>query len=42
MVSMALVQWGVGAILGNAYYVAFLLGSEMPADFHYRNWTLGI
>ena len=48
MVSMVLVPWGVGAILGNRYriqgqnYVALLQGSEMISRFHYRNWILGI
>ena len=48
MVSMALVLWGIGATLENGYgiqrqnYVAFLLGSEMSAGFHYRNLMLGI
>ena len=48
MVSMALVLWGVGTILGNGHriqgqnYVALLLGSEMSAGFHYRNLILGI
>ena len=48
MVSMALVLWGVGAILGNGYavqgqnYVALLLGSEISAGFYYRNSILGI
>ena len=38
----------VGAILGNwrgiqgQYYVALLQGSEMTAEFHYRNWNFGI
>ena len=38
----------VGAVLGNwrgiqgQYYVALLQGSEMAAEFHYRNWNLGI
>ena len=46
MVNMALVLWGVDAILGNGYgilgknYVALLLRSEMLAGSHYRN--LGI
>ena len=48
MVSMVLVLWGVGAILGNGYgiqgrnFVALLRGSEMSAGFHYRNLILGI
>ena len=48
MVSMALVLWEVGVILGNGYgtegqnYVALLLGSEISAEFHYRNLILGI
>ena len=48
MVSMVLVPWGVGAILGNRYriqgqnYVALFQGSEMISRFHYRNWILGI
>ena len=48
MVSMALVLWGVGAILGNGNgiqgqsYVALPLRSEMSAGFHYRNLTVGI
>ena len=48
MVSMALVPWGVGAILGNEYgiqgqnYVALLQGSEITAGFHYWNWILDI
>ena len=48
MVSMALVLWGVGAILWNGYgvqgqnYVALLLGSEMTGGFYYRNWILRI
>ena len=43
MVSMTLVLWIVGFILGNGYgiygqnYVALLLGNEMAAVFHYRN-----
>ena len=38
----------VGAVLGNwrgiqgQYYVALLQRSEMAAEFHYRNWNLGI
>ena len=46
MVSMVLVQWVVGAILGNGYGiqgqndVALLQGSEITAGFHYRNWIL--
>ena len=48
MVSMVLVPWGVGAILGNWYeiqgqnYVALLQGSEIKAGFHYRDWILDI
>ena len=48
MVSMILVRWDVAAILGNRYgiqgqtYVALLLGSQIPAGFHYRNLILGI
>ena len=48
MVSMVLVMWGVGAILGNGYgiqglnYLALLQGSEITAGFHYRNWILDI
>ena len=48
MVSMVLVPWGVGAILGNWYgiqrhnYVALLQGSEITAGFLYRNWILDI
>ena len=48
MVSMVLLLWGVGAILGNGYgiegqnYVALLQGSEMSAGFHYRSFVLGI
>ena len=48
MVSMALVLWGAGAILGNRYgiegqsYVVLPQGSEMSARFHYRNLTVGI
>ena len=43
MVSMVLVSWVVGAILGNGYGiqgqndVALLQGSEITAGFHYRN-----
>ena len=43
MVSMVLVPWVVGAILGNGYGiqgqndVAILQGSEITAGFHYRN-----
>ena len=43
IMSMALGQRGVGAILGNRYgiqgqnYVGLLLGSEISAGFHYRN-----
>ena len=43
MVSMVLVPWVVGAILGNGYGiqgqndVALLQGSEITAGFHYRN-----
>ena len=46
--SMALVLWGVGTILGNGHriqgqnYVALLLGSEMSAGFHHRNLIFGI
>ena len=45
---MILVRWDVAAILGNRYgiqgqtYVALLLGSQIPAGFHYRNLILGI
>ena len=48
MVSMVLVPWGVGAILGNGYiiqgqnYVTLLQGSEVTAGFHCRNWILDI
>ena len=48
MVSMVLVPWGVGAILGNGYriqgqnYVTLLQGSEITAGFHCRNWILDI
>ena len=48
MLSMALVLWGAGTILGNGYgiqgqsYVVLPLGSEMSAGFHYRNLTVGI
>ena len=48
MVSMVLVLWGIGAILGNGYriqwqnYVALLQGSEIMAEFHYKNWILDI
>ena len=48
MVSMVLVPWIVGAILGNGYgihaqnYVALLQESEITAGFCYRNWILGI
>ena len=45
---MVLVPRNVAVILGNRYgiqgqtYVALLLGSEIPAGFHYRNLILGI
>ena len=48
MVSMVLVLWEVGAILGNGYgiqgqnYVAMLQGCRMPAGFLSRNLILGI
>ena len=47
MVSMVLVAWRVGAILGNGYgiqaqNVALLQESEITAGFCYRNWMLGI
>ena len=48
MVSMVLVLWGLGYILGNGYgiqgqnYVALLLGSEMSAGFHSINLISGI
>ena len=49
MVSMVLVPWGVGPVLGNGYqiqgktYVALLQGSEITAArFHYRNCILAI
>ena len=48
MHGMALVLWGVGAILGNGYgiqgqaYVALLQGSEITAGFYCRNWILDI
>ena len=47
MVSMVLVLWGIGAILGNWYgiqgqnYVVLLQGSEISAGFHYGNLILG-
>ena len=48
MVSMVIVLWEVTAILGNSCgkqgqkYVAWLQGSEIPAEFHYRNLMSGI
>ena len=48
IVSMVLVPWAVGTILGNGYgiqgkdYVALLQTSEITAGFHYRNWILDI
>ena len=48
MVSMVLVLWGVGVILGKKYgiqgqhYVALLQRSEMYPGFHFRNLILGI
>ena len=45
---MALILWGVGAILRNLYriqgqnYVALFLGSEMSAGFHNKNLILGL
>ena len=48
MMSMVLVLWRVGAILENRYgiqgqnYVALLQGSEMTADFHYKNFILSV
>ena len=48
MVSMVLVPWGVGAILGNGYgiqgqnYVALLQESKITARSHYRNFILDI
>ena len=48
MVSMVLVIWRVGAILGNGCgtqgqnYVALFAKSKNSAVFHYRNWILGI
>ena len=48
MMNMVLVQWEVGASLGNGYgiqgqnYVALLRESEMTVGFHYRNLILGI
>ena len=41
MLSMVLVLWGVGAILGKGYgfqrqnYVALLRGNKMQSGFHY-------
>ena len=48
MMSMVLIKWVVGAILGNWYkiqgqhYVVLLQGSEMSAGFHDMNLILGI
>ena len=48
MVSMVLVPWGVGVILGNWYgsegpnYVALLQRSEIRAGFYCRNWILDV
>ena len=48
MVSMVIVLWEVTAILGNGCgiqgqkYVAWLQGSEIPVEFHYRNLISGI
>ena len=48
MVSIFLVSWGVGAILGNRYgiqeqnYVALLQRSEITVGFHYRNCSLNM
>ena len=48
MVSMVLVPWGVGAVIGNGHgtqeqkYVALLQVSKITAGFLYRNWILDI
>ena len=48
MGSMALVLWGVAAIIGNGYrsqgqnYVEFFPGSKMSAGFHHRNLILSV
>ena len=48
MVSMVIVLWEVTGILGNGCgmqeqkYVAWLQGSEIPVEFHYRNLISGI
>ena len=44
---MVLILWGIGAIFGNGYGIQGqncykLQGSEMSAEFHSRNLTLGI
>ena len=49
MVSIILVLWGFGTVLGNEYgiqgqnHVALLQGSEITTEisphFHYRNWN---
>ena len=47
-VSMVIVLWKVTVILGNGcgmqgqQYVAWLLGSEVPVEFHYRNLISGV
>ena len=47
IVSVVLVLWEVGAILGDRYgiqgqnYIALLYESGMPAGFHYKNLTFG-
>ena len=48
IVSIVLVLWGAGAILGNEYgnerqnYVALFQGSGMSSEFHSRNLILSI
>ena len=48
IVSMALILWGISALLENQYgikgqhYGALLLGSEISAWFPYRSLVLGI